>query len=88
VQGVNNVPYGGVYFGQWSRLRPHGRIVATKATHDFDYITQLLDSRPVSITAMHSRVAYGGCSRRTWSVALRFTDTCPESPENLTRSQR
>jgi predicted dehydrogenase len=86
VQAVNNVPYGGVYFGQWYRnYGLTGGLWLQKATHDFDYITQLLDSRPISITAMHSRVAYGGmqppdlvCSR------CDQTEVCPESPKNLT----
>jgi predicted dehydrogenase len=86
VQAVNNVPYGGVYFGQWYRsYEKTGGLWLQKATHDFDYITQLLASNPLMITAMHSRLAYGGamppdlvCSR------CDLTDTCPESPQNLT----
>jgi predicted dehydrogenase len=86
VQAVNNVPYGGVYFGQWYRdYDKTGGLWLQKATHDFDYITHLLDSAPIAITAMHSRLAYGGdmpadlvCSR------CDLTETCPESPKNLT----
>jgi predicted dehydrogenase len=85
VQAVNNVPYGGVYFGQWYRsYEQTGGIWLQKTTHDFDYITQLLASRPLMVTAMHSRTAYGG----TMPAGLRcsgcdLTDTCPESPKNL-----
>jgi len=87
VQAVNNVPYGGVYFGQWYRSYERtGGLWLQTATHDFDYITQLLGSHPMRITAMHSRLAYGGsmppelvCSQ------CDRNDTCPESPQNLTR---
>ncbi len=82
VQSLNNVPYGGVYYGQWYRdYSAAGGLWLAKATHDFDYINWLLNARPIAITAMHSRLAYGGsmpdgltcskCDRR---------DTCPESP--------
>src|SRR5215216_4103278 len=85
VQSVNNVPYGGVYCGQWYLdFEKTGGLWLQKATHDFDYITQLLASHPATITAMHSRLAYGGsmppelvCSR------CDRNDTCPESPQNL-----
>src|SRR4051794_33709818 len=61
VQAVNNVPYGGVYFGQWYRsYETTGGLWLQKATHDFDYINQLLGARPMTIAAMHSRLAYGG----------------------------
>jgi predicted dehydrogenase len=90
VQAVNNVAYGGVYFGQWYRdYQKAGGLWLQKATHDFDYINCLIaaaspGARPVSITAMHSRTVYGGdlpedlrcstCDR---------TAECPESPTNL-----
>jgi predicted dehydrogenase len=86
LQAVNNVGYGGVYFGQWYRdYQRTGGLWLQKATHDFDYITLLLGSQPIAVTAMHSRVVYGGdnpgelvCSR------CDRTETCPESPANLT----
>jgi predicted dehydrogenase len=85
VQAVNNVPYGGVYYGQWYRsYEKTGGLWLQKATHDFDYITHMLGSAPITITAMHSRLAYGGsmppelvCSN------CDLNDTCPESPRNL-----
>src|SRR6185295_13482490 len=62
-----------------------GGLWLQKATHDFDYITQLLDSRPVSVTAMHSRVAYGGSQPPGLDCSqCNLTDTCRESPKNLT----
>ena len=85
IQAVNNVPYGGVYFGQWYRNHDQtGGLWLQKATHDFDCINLLAGSRPVGIAAMESRRVYGGekphdlrCS------ACDETATCPESPRNL-----
>jgi predicted dehydrogenase len=85
VQAVNNVPYGGVYYGQWYRsYEKTGGLWLQKATHDFDYINQLLGSRPLTIAAMHSRTIYGGempaeltCSR------CDLAGECPESPAQL-----
>jgi predicted dehydrogenase len=87
IQAVNNVPYGGVYFGQWYRNYDQtGGLWLQKATHDFDCINMLAGSRPVSVAAMESRRVYGGekphdlrCS------ACDETETCPESPQNLAR---
>ncbi len=92
VQAINNVPYGGVYFGHWYReYEKAGGLWLQKATHDFDYINYLINAgspgtRPVSIAAMHSRTVYGG----TLPADLRCsrcdrTATCAESPVNLTR---
>jgi predicted dehydrogenase len=85
VQAVNNVPYGGVYFGQWYRsYEKTGGLWLQKATHDFDYITHMLGSRPTMITAMHSRLAYGGSMPPELHCSgCDLTDTCPESPQNL-----
>jgi predicted dehydrogenase len=87
VQAVNNVSYGGVYFGQWYRsYEKTGGLWLQKATHDFDYITQLLSSRPLTVTAMHSRLSYGGeMPPQLRCSACYLTDTCPESPQNLTQ---
>ncbi len=85
IQAVNNVPYGGVYFGQWYRNHDQtGGLWLQKATHDFDFLNLLAGSRPVGVAAMESRRVYGGekphdlrCS------ACDETETCPESPQNL-----
>jgi predicted dehydrogenase len=87
IQAVNNVPYGGVYFGQWYRNYDQtGGLWLQKATHDFDCINLLAGSRPVGVAAMESRMVYGGemphdlkCS------ACDITETCPESPQNIAR---
>jgi predicted dehydrogenase len=85
VQAFNYVPYGGVYFGQWYRdFDVTGGLWLQKATHDFDYITQLVQSIPQSIAAIGSHRIYGGemppglrCS------ACDYTETCPESPRSI-----
>jgi predicted dehydrogenase len=90
IQAVNNVPYGGVYFGQWYReYEKTGGLWLQKATHDLDYVNHLMSAsvegtRPVQIAAMHSRAVYGG----TLPPDLRCskcdrTEVCPESPQNL-----
>ena len=87
IQAVNNVPYGGVYFGQWYRNYDQtGGLWLQKATHDFDCINLLAGSPPLGVAAMESRRVYGGekphdlrCS------ACDETETCPESPQNLAR---
>lgn len=82
IQAFNYVPYGGVYFGQWYRdYELTGGLWLQKATHDFDYINQLVQSTPTSIAATGSRRVFGGempgdarcstCDR---------TETCLESP--------
>ncbi|GAB4185689.1 MAG: Gfo/Idh/MocA family oxidoreductase [Phycisphaeraceae bacterium] len=85
VVAFNDVPYGGVYFGQWYRdHETTGGLWLQKATHDFDYINHLLDARPMVIAATSTRKVYGGhepadlrCSQCT------KTELCPESPINI-----
>jgi predicted dehydrogenase len=87
IQAVDNVYYGGVFFGQWFReYEQTGGLWLQKATHDLDYITQLMQANPVQITAMHTRTVYGGekppalrCS------ACDETEVCMESPVNILR---
>lgn len=61
IQAVNNVSYGGVYFGSWYRNydQAHG-LWLQKATHDFDYLHLLADSTPVQAVGLMSRRVYGG----------------------------
>jgi predicted dehydrogenase len=85
VVAFNDVPYGGVYFGQWYRdHKTTGGLWLQKATHDFDYINHLLDATPLVISATSTRKVYGGdepadlkCSGCT------KTELCPESPSNI-----
>ena len=85
IQAVNNVPYGGVYFGQWYRNHDQtGGLWLQKATHDFDCINLLAGSRPVGVAAMESRRVYGG--EKPYELRCSVcdeTETCPESPQNL-----
>ncbi|CAN5776822.1 Gfo/Idh/MocA family oxidoreductase [soil metagenome] len=87
IQAVNNVPYGGVYFGQWYRNYDQtGGLWLQKATHDFDCINLLAGSRPVGVAAMESRRVYGGEKPHDLKCsACDETETCPESPQNLIR---
>lgn len=85
VQSVNNVPYGDVYFYNWYRDHHEtGGLWLQKATHDFDYISYLLGSRPRWVAAMKSQRVYGG----EMPAELRCVDCdrqeeCIESPLNL-----
>src|SRR5215207_1627837 len=85
IQAFNNVPYGGVYFGQWYRNYDQtGGLWLQKATHDFDCINLLAGSRPVGVAAMESRRVYGG--EKPYELRCSVcdeTETCPESPQNL-----
>ncbi len=64
IQAVNNVPYGGVYYASFYREQEisHG-LWLQKATHDFDYITLLADSKPECVAATSTRKVYGGDKR-------------------------
>jgi len=85
VVAFNDVPYGGVYFGQWYRdHKTTGGLWLQKATHDFDYINHLLDATPLAIAATSTRKVFGGnepadlrCSQCS------KTELCPESPANI-----
>ena len=85
IQAFNYVPYGGVYFGQWYRdFDLTGGLWLQKATHDFDYINQLLKAAPRSIAATGSRRVFGGempadlrCS------GCSSADECLESPRAI-----
>src|SRR4029077_7984852 len=87
IQAFNNVPYGGIYFGEWYRNYPEtGGLWLQKATHDFDYINRLVGSPPTRVAATITRKIYGGdkphdlrCSK------CDETETCPESPRQLQR---
>ncbi len=85
VQAWNNVPYGDCYYGAWYRdYDETGGLFLQKATHDFDYISYLLDQTPKSVCAMNSQRIYGG--DKPWDLVCDECDEqkeCPESPFNL-----
>ena len=93
VQAVNNVPYGGVYFGQWYRdYEKTGGLWLQKATHDLDYVNCLMSAavagttvQPLSVAAMHGRTAMGGSVEPDLRCSdCGNTEQCAESPVNLT----
>ncbi|QNK60719.1 Gfo/Idh/MocA family oxidoreductase [Paenibacillus sp. PAMC21692] len=88
VQAVNNVSYGSIYFHHWYRdeLETQG-LFLQKATHDFDYINDVLGLKPIQVCAMKSKQIFKGNK----PAGLKCVDceeqvTCPESPQNLLRS--
>ena len=84
VQAHNDVPYGGVYFGQWYRdFDATGGLWLQKATHDFDYLNAIIDAEPQAVAATHSRRIFGGDMPDHLRCAeCDRTDTCLESPQN------
>jgi len=85
IQAVNNVNYGGVYFGQWYRnYDDAGGLWLQKATHDFDYIRLIADSMPVSIAATASQRVYGGDKPHDLKCSgCDEIDTCIESSKAM-----
>ena len=85
VAAFNDVPYGGVYFGQWYRdHKITGGLWLQKATHDFDYINHLLDATPLVISATSTRKVYGGSEPADLKCSnCPKTELCPESPVNI-----
>lgn len=90
IQAINNVPYGGVYFGQWYRNYDQtGGLWLQKSTHDLDYINLLANSRPTDIAAMMSRKIYGGDMPHDLKCSqCSIADTCMESPQNIKKTRR
>ena len=89
IQAVNNVPYGGVYYHGWYRdTSVTNGLWLQKATHDFDYIMDILGLTPVSVCAMSSKQIFKGDR----PAGLKCADcadnrTCPESPYILTHEK-
>ncbi|WP_314591600.1 Gfo/Idh/MocA family oxidoreductase [Paenibacillus terrigena] len=77
VQAVNNVPYGNVYYQNWYRDEEEtGGLFLQKATHDLDYLNDVIKLKPVSICAMTSKQIFKG----TKPAGLK----CKECEENRT----
>lgn len=61
IQAVNNVNYGGCYFGGWYRnYDDTGGLWLQKATHDLDYLNLIAKARPLMIAATSTQGVYGG----------------------------
>jgi predicted dehydrogenase len=82
---VNDVPYGAVYFNDWYRdYDIVGGLFLQKATHDFDYLADLVGQRVSWVGAMNSRRVYGG--HQPYDLKCKdcqLQKTCLESPFNL-----
>lgn len=81
VQAINNVPYGSVYYHSWYRDDSlTGGLFLQKCTHDIDYITYIVNKRPIHVTACTSKMYFKGEK----PADLRCCEcpekqTCPES---------
>ena len=85
VQAWNNVPYGGTYFHNWYRDENETNgLFLQKATHDFDYICNLVNKKPVLICAMKSKQIFKG-SRPSGlrCVDCPDKDICTEGPYQM-----
>ena len=85
VSFVQNVFYGNSMFHCFRRtMADSGGFFIEKATHDFDIMMYLLDSRPVKVSAVSRRQAYGGDKPN--DLRCRDCDekvTCKESINNI-----
>lgn len=89
ILGVNYVSYGTVYFDMaYRNYEITQGLFLQKATHDFDYMSFLLDSPIVRVAAMHTRGRVFGGKKRAGLVCskCREAKTCRESPENRRRN--
>ncbi len=89
VQAYNNVAYGRGYYHKWYRdANETGGQFLQKATHDLDYINDLLgENRPVRICAMKSHQIFKGSEPAGKKCTdCDKADICPESPKNLQRT--
>ena len=87
ITGLNYVPYGTCYFGPGGYEAMQGLFVQ-KATHDLDYMMDLMGSRIVRVGAMASYGRVFGGKKRAGLVcsACGEAETCPESPGNRARN--
>ncbi|MBM3280092.1 MAG: Gfo/Idh/MocA family oxidoreductase [Candidatus Handelsmanbacteria bacterium] len=89
VTAVNYVPYGTVYWEQPYRDYDifHG-LFRQKATRDFDYLSCLMGSPILRVTATATRGQVFGAKKKAGLVSSRCKeqDTCLESPQNHKRN--
>ena len=86
VQAINNVFYGRCYYHGWYRYDAlTGGLFVTKATHDIDYLSYILDmGEPKSVCAMESKMVFRG-DKPEGLLCKDCPDakSCPESLENI-----
>jgi len=85
IQAINNVTYGGHYYGgHYRNYDESGGLWLQKATHDFDYINELMNMRPEWMAAMSTRKIFGGDKPHNLRCSkCKETKTCMESPRNV-----
>ena len=85
VQAYNNVNYARGYYHKWYRDENEtGGLWLQKATHDFDYINSLLDTKPIQIAATDSKqVFYGDMPEGLKCKDCEKRQECPESDINV-----
>ena len=91
VQAVNNVYYGRCYYHGWYRDDSlTGGLWVTKATHDIDYLSDLIgQGMPISICATESKMVFkGDKTAGLLCIECAEQDSCPESPKNLSEGDR
>lgn len=82
VAAFNYVTYGGDYYHSWYRNEAEtGGLFLQKATHDLDYITDILGLRPVELCAMNSKQIMKG-DKPAGLLCENCAEklTCPEGP--------
>lgn len=86
ILAVNYVPYGTWYFDRkgYRNYEITQGLFLQKATHDFDYMSYLMDSNIVSVAAMYTRGRVFGGKKQAGLLCSGCTevDTCLESPGN------
>ncbi len=90
ILGVNYVPYGTCYFDQFYRdYSVTQGLFLQKATHDFDYMANLMNSGIVRVSAMATcGHVFGGKKRKNLSCSkCDEAEVCPESPGNRKRNR-
>lgn len=89
ILATNYVPYGTLYFDSvYRNYEVTQGLFIQKATHDFDYISYVMDSRIVRIGAMASwgRIFGGDKEPGLWCSECSEERTCLESPRNHIRN--
>lgn len=90
IAAVNYVPYGTCYWEeQYRNFDITQGLFLQKATHDFDYMSYLMDSPIVRVAAMATQGHVFGGKKRAGLVCSKCNEQeiCLESPQNRKRNQ-